>query len=125
MKLKNISYYCKTKKNHEVDKKIDQRMRMLMWMSGVTGEDKISNGYTRGSIGAVSVVDKMRENSLRWLERILRRDETKAARLSKGNIRKTKKRWSDVIENDMKRAGVSVEDAEDRVESRTGAADTK
>ena len=39
-----------------VDRKIEQRisgaeMRMLMWMSIITREDKIRNEYIRGSIG--------------------------------------------------------------------------
>jgi len=53
-----------------VDKKIEQRisvteMRMLRWMNGVTREDRIRNKYVRGSIGVVSIVDRMRENRLR------------------------------------------------------------
>jgi len=46
-------------------------MRMLGWTSGVTREDKIRNEYVRGSIGvAWTIVDKMRENRLRWLGRV-------------------------------------------------------
>ena len=67
---------------------IEQRMnvaemRMLRWMSGVTREDKIRNKYIRGSIGVASIVDKMRENRLRWLGHVLRREETEAVRLVK------------------------------------------
>ena len=58
-------------------------MRMLRWMSGVTREDKIRNEYIRGSIGVASIVDKMRENILRWLRHVLRREETEAVRLVK------------------------------------------
>ena len=69
-----------------VDRKIEQRMsvaeiKMLRWMSGVTREDKIRNEYIRGSIGVASIVDKMRENRLRWLGHVLRREETEAVRL--------------------------------------------
>jgi len=55
-----------------VDGKIEQRMsaaeiRMLRSMSGVTTEDKIRNEYLRGSIGIALIIDKMRENRLRWM----------------------------------------------------------
>jgi len=35
-------------------------------MSGVTREDRIQNEYVRGSIGVKSIVDKIRENRIRW-----------------------------------------------------------
>jgi hypothetical protein len=30
-------------------------MRMLRWMNGITRKDRVSNEYTRGSIGVASV----------------------------------------------------------------------
>ena len=110
-----------------VDRKIEQRMsvaemRMLRWMSGVTREDKIRNEYIRGSIGVASIVDKMRENRLRWLGHVLRREETEAVRLvremhvvGKRGRGRLKKRWGDVMASDMRKVGVSEEDAGDRV----------
>ena len=52
-----------------VDREIELRMsvsemRMLIWMSGVTREDRIRNEYIRGNIGVASIVDKLRENRL-------------------------------------------------------------
>jgi len=38
-------------------------MRTIRWMSGVTRED---GGYVRGSIGVASIVDRTRDNRLRW-----------------------------------------------------------
>jgi len=54
-----------------VDKKIEHRtsvaeMRMLRWTSVVIREDRIRNYYVRGSIGVMSIVDKMRGNRFRW-----------------------------------------------------------
>lgn len=40
-------------------------MRMPRWMRGMLRENRIGNEYVRGSIGVVSIVDKMRENRLR------------------------------------------------------------
>lgn len=64
-----------------VDKTIEQRigiakMSMLKWINGVISEDKIKNEYKRGSIGVASIIVKMRENKLRWLKYVLRREET-------------------------------------------------
>ena len=122
-----------------VGRKIEQRMsvaemRMLRWMSGVTREDKIRNEYIRGSIGVASIVDKMRENRLRWLGHVLRREETEAVRLvremhvvGKRGRGRPKKRWGDVMASDMRKVGVSEEDAGDRVKwkCRTRVADPK
>ena len=71
-----------------------------MNLSRVTNEDKIRNEYIRGSIGVASIVDKMRENRLRWLGHVLRREETEAVRLvkemyvdGKRGRGRPKKRW--------------------------------
>jgi hypothetical protein len=44
----------------------NSEMRMLRWISGVTREERIKNEYVRDSVGVASIVDKMRENILRW-----------------------------------------------------------
>jgi len=58
------------------------------------------------------IVDKMRENRLRWLGHILRREKTEAVSVKK-NIsvdgKRLKKRWFEVIECDMRMTGVSEE----------------
>jgi len=58
-----------------VDKKIERRMnvtemRMLRWMRGVTRGYSIRIAYVRRSIGVVSIVDKIRENKLRYSHHI-------------------------------------------------------
>jgi len=40
--------------------------QMLRWMSEVIGEDRIRNEYIRESVGIASIMDKMRENKLKW-----------------------------------------------------------
>jgi len=53
------------------------RDEILKWMSGVTRENRIRNEYVRGCIGVGSIVDKMKENRLRWLSYVIRRKDSK------------------------------------------------
>jgi len=55
-------------------------MIMLRWMSWVTREDRIRNEYVRGSVRVMSIVDKMRENRLRWFGHIMKREDSEAVR---------------------------------------------
>jgi len=76
----------------------------------------------RGDMCVASIVDRTRENRLRWLGHVSGRGWTEAVRLVnqiyvEGNRGRGRpgKRCLNVIECDMKSAGVSVEDAGDRV----------
>jgi len=53
-------------------------MRMLRQLSGVTRKDRIRNELVRGSIGAASIVDEMRENTKSWFRHVTRREETES-----------------------------------------------
>jgi len=69
-----------------IEKRIKQSMsiveiRMLRWRIGVMREERIRNDYVRGSIGVVSIVDKMSENSLIWFGHVMRQKKTKAIRM--------------------------------------------
>ncbi|KAL4082969.1 hypothetical protein QTP88_023973 [Uroleucon formosanum] len=101
-------------------------MTMLRWISGVTREDKIKNEYVSGSIGVASIVNKMRENRLKWLGHVMRREETGAVRVvMKMNIEgkrgrgRPKKRWLKNIEKDMRAVGVCIGD--DAIKKRSEA----
>jgi len=81
----------------------------------------IRDEYGRGSIGVLSIVDKMKENRLRMFGRVMRREETKTVRMvMKMNVEgkrgrgRPKKRRLDKIENDMRAAGVCKGDVKDR-----------
>jgi hypothetical protein len=72
-------------------------MRMLRWMSGASRKDRIRNEYVRGSIGAASIMDKIRENIFRWFGHMMRREKTKELRINvEGKRGRPKKRWLDI-----------------------------
>lgn len=48
-------------------------MRILRWNCGHTRSDKIRNEDIRYKVGVVSVVDKMREERMRWFGHVKRR----------------------------------------------------
>jgi hypothetical protein len=50
-------------------------------MSGVTNEDGIRTEYVRGKIGVAFIVDKMRENILRWFRNEMKREITNTVRV--------------------------------------------
>jgi len=67
----------------------------------------------RSNRGATSIADKTRGNRLRWLERVLRREQTETVRLVKETyVGGEERRGQKVVESDMKRA---IVDAGDRV----------
>jgi hypothetical protein len=79
----------------------------------------------RGSIGIESIVDKIRENRLRWFRQMIRCEVTKAVRVvMKINVEEKRRRvrlkkiWLDMIENDMRAIGVWVGDIENRDKKR-------
>jgi hypothetical protein len=89
----------------------------------VKREDRIRKKYVRGSIGVTSIVDKMRENILRWFGHVMRREETNVVRIVMKmdfeTLRgKPKKKWLDIIENYMRAVGVCVGAVENRDERK-------
>ncbi|VVC28070.1 Hypothetical protein CINCED_3A015722 [Cinara cedri] len=70
-------------------------MRMPRRMSVMAREGIIRNEYIRCSLDVASLVDKMREIRQRWF-----------AHAHGEKIMKNGKRWLDVIENDLRTAGV-------------------
>jgi hypothetical protein len=81
--------------------------------------------YVKGSIGLASIVDKIRENRLRWFGHMMKQEETKAVTVvMKMNVegkyrrRRPKNRWLDIIENDMRTVGVYIGDVENQDEWR-------
>jgi len=78
----------------------------------VTREDRIRNDHVRNSVGVASVVDKMKENRLRWCGHKMRRDKTEVVRVVMKiyveGRRRPKKIWLYTIESHMRAAGMCV-----------------
>ena len=87
---------------------------MLRFSLGVTKLDKIRNEFIRGTIHVRQLGDKMREGRLRWWGHIMRREEdyigNRMLRMELPGCRKrgrTKRRYMDVVKEDMRMAGVT------------------
>jgi hypothetical protein len=57
-----------------IDRRIEQsmsieKMRIVRWFNELIIKYRIRSGYVRGSISVAFIVDKMRENRLRWFGR--------------------------------------------------------
>ncbi|KAK3520147.1 hypothetical protein QTP70_016254 [Hemibagrus guttatus] len=96
-------------------------LKMLRFSLGVTRLDRIRNEYIRGTAHVGRLGDKVKEARLRWFGHVQRRDSEYIGRrmLDMGlpgrrQRGRPKRRYMDVINEDMKLVGARVEDAEDR-----------
>jgi hypothetical protein len=96
-------------------------MRMLRWILGASLKDKRRNEDIRKAVGVACISDKMREARLRWYGHVERSNEDSSikrtmraevqGRRSRG---RQKKRWSDMIQQDMEFLDLKKEDAGER-----------
>ena len=96
-------------------------LKMLRFSLGVTRMDKIKNEYIRGSAHVEQLGQKVREARLRWYGHVRRSEVGYIGRRMlemelPGKRRKgrPKRRYMDAVREDMRAAGVTEEDAEDR-----------
>ena len=92
-------------------------MRMLRWMTGVSLSERKSNECVRSML-AIAV---MQRNRLRWFGHIERRDELcwikriETLQVDGDGVRgRPRKRWREVLKEDMRKKGLCREDAWDR-----------
>ena len=97
-------------------------MKMLRFAMGVTRKDKIRNKYIRGAVKVEQLGMKMREGRLRWYGHVMRKDQEYVGRkmmemelLGKRKRGRTKRRFLDVVKEDMGEVGAK----ETYVENRT------
>ena len=97
-------------------------MKMLRFAMGVTRKDKIRNEYIRSTVKAKRLGMKMREGRLRWYGHVMRRDqeyvgEYVGRKMMEMELRRKgrpKRRFLDVVKEDMREVGAKETDVEDR-----------
>ena len=96
-------------------------MKMLRFAMGVTKKDKIKNEYIRGTVKVKRLGIKMREGRLRWYGHVMRRDQEYVGRrmmemklLGKRRGR-PRRRFLDVVKEDMGEVGAKETDVENRM----------
>ncbi|GJU74241.1 hypothetical protein Tco_1265646 [Tanacetum coccineum] len=96
-------------------------LRMIRWTCGKTMVDMIPNEVFRGELDVDSIIDKMREERLRWFRHVKRRPQTALVRRMKalvveGSRRRgrPKLRWEDRLKMDMKELRLSEDMTSDR-----------
>ena len=95
-------------------------LKMLRFSLGVTRMDKIRNEYIRGTAQVGRFGEKTREARLRWYGHVLRKDGYIGRRMLKMELPgkrkrgRPKRRFMDVVKEDMAEVEVKEEDADDR-----------
>ena len=96
-------------------------MKMLRFTMGVTKKDKIRNEHIRSTVKVERLGMKMRESRLRWYGDVMRRDQEYVGRKimemelpGKRRRGRPKRRFLDVVKEDMKEVGVKEMDIKDR-----------
>ena len=114
-----------TSKKQEAELEVAE-LRMLRWSLGVTRLDKIRNEYIRGTAHVRRLGEKQREARLRWFGHVMRREEEYIGRRmlemdvpGRRKRGRPKRRYMDVIAEDMRAAGVRVEDTTNREKWRS------
>ena len=100
-------------------------LKMVRWALGVTRKDKIRNEYVRGTAKIAKLGEKLWNVRLRWYGHVKRREEDYVGkrmmemavpgRRKRGRPRR---RWMDLVREDMERVGAREGDEVDRVKWR-------
>ncbi|KAF7704096.1 hypothetical protein HF521_021168, partial [Silurus meridionalis] len=107
-------------KRQEVELEVAE-LKMLRFSLGVMRMNRIGNEFIRGTAHVGRFGDKVREARLRWFGRVQRRDmgyiSRRELRMETPGRRKRgrpKRRFMDVVRQDMQVVGVKEADVEDR-----------
>ena len=95
--------------------------RMLRWMAGVSLSERKSIECVRSMLAIDDIAEVMRRNRLRWCGHVERRDELcwikriETLQVDGDGVKgRLRKRWREVLREDMREKGHSREDAWDR-----------
>nr|XP_043638031.1 uncharacterized protein LOC122609035 [Erigeron canadensis] len=101
-------------------------MRMLRWTCGKTLAERIPTGVFRAELEVGTIINKLREERLRWFGHVRRRDETtprrRADSINVDGIRRRgrpKMRWEDRLAKDLIELGLLEDMTSDRTAWRT------
>ena len=96
-------------------------MKMLRFAMGVTRKDKIRNEHIRSTVKVERLGMKMREGRLKWYGHVMRRDQEYVGRKmmemelpGKRKRGRPKRRFLDVVKEDMGKVGAKETDVENR-----------
>ena len=97
------------------------KIKMLRFAMGVTRKDKIRNEHIRSTVKIERLGMKMREGRLRWYGHVMKRDQEYVGRKmmemelpGKRKRGRPKRRFLDVVKEDIGEVGAKETDVEDR-----------
>ena len=98
-------------------------MKMLRFAMGVTRKDKIRNEHIRSTVKVERLGMKMREGRVRWYGHVMRRDQEYVGRKMMEMELPGKRRFVDLIKEDMGEVGAKETNVENR-KGEVGAKET-
>ena len=108
-------------KIEDIRKMQRSEMRMLRWMTRVSLSERKSNECVRSMLAIDDIAEVMRRNRLRWFCHVERRDELcwikriETLQVDGNGVKsRPRKRWREVLKEDMRKKGLCREDAWDR-----------
>ena len=104
----------------QVGKMEGAELKMERWALGVTRKDKIRNKYVRGTAKIAKLGDKLRNARLRWYGHVKSREEDYVGKRmmemavpGRRKIGRPRRRWMDLVREDMERVGAREGDEVD------------
>ena len=108
-------------KIEDIRKMQRSEMRMLRWMTGVSLSERKSNECVRSMVAIDDIGEVMWRNRLRWFGHVERRDELcwikgiGTLQVDGDGVKgRPRKRWRELLKEDMREKGLCREDAWDR-----------